>query len=393
MRIRLFDQEELVQETQGSVFMSDSEINEKYIKGEIRIVTEQGRYPLETVAKMFGNKNKYNDLTDYQRSYVWSVERKSLLIESFIMNIPIPPIFLYEYDYSYYEILDGKQRISAIVDFYEGKYSLKGLEVWSELNGMHYSDLPSRVKEGLDRRYLSSMIMLKESGGTNSFSVAELKKIVFQRLNTGGLKLTTQEARNAIFGGPFNELCKNIASSTLFKTIWVGRHSLDNIAQEVYIDKRRMTDAETVLRFFAFRQLDKFDTNLNVFLDQYLNKANNFESELVEKLNNLYVDTLSFANDFFDGNPFRTIKINRDGSFSVSRKPEKFVYDFVMQVLSQYLDNKNVLLLNRGLIINRLFTAMKENRELFNGKYTHKAIIQKRIDLFNQIVISSINEA
>ena len=210
MNIKLFDNELIKEETPLSQVMTEQEINDKYIKGEIRIVTEQGRYPLEEVFKMFSNKSKYNDITDYQRNYVWSTKSRSLLIESFIMNVPIPPIFLYERDYSFYEILDGKQRISSIVKFYNDEFALEGLEVWSELNGKKYSTLPVRIKEGLDRRYLSSIIMLKESA-KDAFEVNKLKKMVFERLNSGGEKLYPQESRNSVFGGPFNDLCKELA--------------------------------------------------------------------------------------------------------------------------------------------------------------------------------------
>ena len=219
MNIKLFDNELIKEETPLSQVMTEQEINDKYIKGEIRIVTEQGRYPLEEVFKMFSNKSKYNDITDYQRNYVWSTKSRSLLIESFIMNVPIPPIFLYERDYSFYEILDGKQRISSIVKFYNDEFALEGLEVWSELNGKKYSTLPIRIKEGLDRRYLSSIIMLKESA-KDAFEVNKLKKMVFERLNSGGEKLYPQESRNAVFGGPFNDLCKELAKNKMFRVSW-----------------------------------------------------------------------------------------------------------------------------------------------------------------------------
>src|SRR4028119_1385741 len=89
------------------VFLSDDEINEKYKKGEIRIVTEQARYPLDTIENMLdskqGDRKKYLLNPEYQRRKRWDNTRKSRLIESFIMNVPIPPIFLYEVDYSIYE--------------------------------------------------------------------------------------------------------------------------------------------------------------------------------------------------------------------------------------------------------------------------------------------------
>ena len=121
---------------------TDEEINEKYLKGEVRIVTEQARYPLSTIKDMFNGKD-YILNPDFQRRLRWDRIKQSKLIESFIINVPIPPIFLYEKDYSVYEVMDGLQRITAIKEFYEDKYALEGLEIWPELNSKKYSSLPS----------------------------------------------------------------------------------------------------------------------------------------------------------------------------------------------------------------------------------------------------------
>ena len=117
---------------------TDEEINEKYLKGEVRIVTEQARYPLSTIKDMFNGKD-YILNPDFQRRLRWDRIKQSKLIESFIINVPIPPIFLYEKDYSVYEVMDGLQRITAIKEFYEDKYALEGLEIWPELNSKKYS--------------------------------------------------------------------------------------------------------------------------------------------------------------------------------------------------------------------------------------------------------------
>lgn len=93
------------------------------------------------------------------------------------MNVPIPPIFLYERDFSEYEVMDGLQRISAIIEFYENSYQLRGLEEWPELNGRTYSELPEQVRKGIDRRYLSSIILLKETAKTPE-EARRLKELV-----------------------------------------------------------------------------------------------------------------------------------------------------------------------------------------------------------------------
>ena len=396
MNIKLFDNEMIIDEIVQPQIMSESQINEKYINGEIRIVTEQGRYPLEEVSKMFSNKTKYNDITDYQRNYVWSLKSRSLLIESFIMNVPIPPIFLYEKDYSFYEILDGKQRISSIVMFYHDEFALEGLEVWSELNGKKYSTLPIRIKEGLDRRYLSSIIMLKESA-KDTFEVNKLKKLVFERLNSGGEKLYPQESRNAIFGGPFNELCKELAKYKKFRYIWGFKKQrrqisiFDDDEEIVSNDTIHMKDVELVLRFFAFRQLNKFEGNLNSYLDMYLNNANKYGNILLTQLEKLFIDTIDLAYDIFDGHPFQLWSKKNNSNITHSKFAVRTIYDPLMQVLSQILSHKEELLMQKDQIQQDYVEFLLLNEEEFSGKYQHKATIEKRMVLLNAFIDKYIN--
>ena len=194
--------------------VSESVINEKYSKGEIRIVTEQARYQLTSIPEMV-NSPDYILNPEFQRRHRWNNEQKSRLIESFIINIPIPPIFLYEKDYSTYEVMDGLQRLSAISDFYKDKFKLCGLEFWVELNGKKCSELPSLVKKGIDRRFISAVILLKETA-KNEEEAKMLKQIVFERINSGGTKLEYQESRNAFYSGKFSDLCKRLSRDRYF---------------------------------------------------------------------------------------------------------------------------------------------------------------------------------
>lgn len=134
----LFDGEKITWEkkVQREPQISDEEINKKYLAGEVRIVTEQARYPLDTIMGMI-DSGKYELMPSFQRRHRWSTVKKSRLIESFIMNVPIPPIFLYENEYSHYEVMDGLQRMTTIYEFYQDKFALKGLEQWAELNGKY----------------------------------------------------------------------------------------------------------------------------------------------------------------------------------------------------------------------------------------------------------------
>ena len=269
--------------------LSDEEINKKYRKGEMRIVTEQGRIDLHSITTILDStsngKRKYILNPEYQRRKRWDSVRKSRLIESFIMNVPIPPIFLYEIEYAVYEVMDGLQRLTTIYDFYKEKYKLEGLQYWKELNGKKYGELPENVRAGIDRRYLSSIILLEETA-KNKEEAEFLKQIVFERLNSGGETLTPQETRNAMYNGKFNKLCIELAKNDLFRKMWnlplesEGEKAL--LANEQY---RKMADIELVLRFFAYRHVDKLTPPLDNFLDNFLNQAINFPIRQLSSLN------------------------------------------------------------------------------------------------------------
>ena len=109
--------------------------------------------------------------------------------------------------------MDGRQRLTALMDFYHDTLELKELQYWPELNGRKYSTLPSSIRDGIDRRYLSSIILLNETAATED-QAANLKKLVFERLNSGGVRLTGQETRNAVYNGPLNDLCLELSRIT-----------------------------------------------------------------------------------------------------------------------------------------------------------------------------------
>jgi hypothetical protein len=371
----------------SQVSLSDNEINEKYKKGEIRIVTEQARYPLDSIETMLDSK-KYILNPEYQRRKRWDNTRKSRLIESFIMNVPIPPIFLYEVDYSIYEVMDGLQRLTAIYDFYKGKFNLEGLEYWRELNGRNHKNLPEQIKRGIDRRYLSSIVLLQETA--KSAEEADfLKQIVFERLNSGGEKLTPQETRNALHNGKFNQLCIKLAKNDCFRKMW--KLPLESEGEEKLLESesyRKMEDVELVLRFFAYRHLPHFKSPVDKFLDDYLKQANNYPDETIKNLENLFNESIDLVYSMFGDEAFIPPKGKRD-----NKTPIKTIYDPMMQVIANNISEKETLLNHRKSIASKLYSNtellnIKEeyNRSLFDGRYSNKKDIEARINYFQEFL-------
>ena len=292
--------------------LTDDQINEKYKKGEVRIVTEQARYPLNTIVNLVESED-YILNPEFQRRHRWDTTRKSKLIESFIMNVPIPPIFLYEFEYSKYEVMDGLQRLTAISQFYKDEFLLQDLGEWKELNGYKYSNLPEQIRKGIDRRYISSIILLQETAKSEE-EANRLKQLVFERINSGGEKLKAQEIRNALYPGKLNSLTIKLARNPKFCQLWdIPEPDSDEInsgypRQEVIENKyfKDMSDAELVLRFFAYRQLDQWQGNtLEIFLDDFLINGNlHFTDEVLTQLQQVFEDTVMLAYQIFDHKAF-----------------------------------------------------------------------------------------
>ncbi|MDX9883478.1 MAG: DUF262 domain-containing protein [Prolixibacteraceae bacterium] len=357
------------QEQDKQIRLSKDEINEKYIKGEVRIVTEQARYPLTAIVGMV-ESNDYALNPDFQRRHRWNEIQKSKLIESFIMNVPIPPIFLYE-----------------------DKFSLEGLDEWKELNGKRYSELPIQVKKGVDRRYLSSIILLQETAKTE-LEANRLKQLVFERINSGGVKLEPQETRNAIFNGKLNQLCLKLSRNENLCKLWdIPLPDSKEVEYGIYSDDLRntpafakMEDVELVLRFFANRQRAELYSGavFRDFLDTYLKFGNEFQQPVLDQLENLFVETMDFIFNLFGEKAFWLYR-KRNGKWNWYSRPTTVVFDTLSLVAAKYLPQRGIIL-QKGLIIDSLMEEFyKKNYDSFEGRNTNPSIVNQREKLFDEL--------
>src|SRR5262245_34137240 len=140
-----------------------NQIEKIYDSGQNRVTQERNDFLLPQIRDFVREKKWLNLRPEYQRRLVWDRQKKSLFIESLLMNIPVPPIFLYENDLNRYEVMDGQQRLNAILEFYENRLTLAGLETWKVLNGLTYSECPPRLQSGLDRRRISANVLLQRT--------------------------------------------------------------------------------------------------------------------------------------------------------------------------------------------------------------------------------------
>ena len=241
-----------------------STLEKKYSAQMRQIVTQKIDLPISTLPQMI--KEQIDLKPEFQRRDRWHLEKRSRFIESLIMNVPIPPVFLGEDEYGNYVVLDGRQRLTALHDFLSNKYALKGLEVWTELNNCQFFDLEKRkLDKTITRRFIPAMIILKESS-------PEVKYDVFDRLNTGGVVANEMEIRNAVFFGGFNRNLHTLSDKTAFRRLW--NIPLDPNAREESLLYNRMADLELVLRFFALREYDKMVLPFKDYLSEFMDSRN-----------------------------------------------------------------------------------------------------------------------
>ena len=369
--------------------MSEVNINDKYESREKRILTEINREKLPSFVESLKKPGYMNLQPDFQRRPRWDDKKKSRLIESFLINIPVPPIILYEVKYNSYEVMDGQQRISAIRDFYQNQLILRGLELWPELNGHTYKKLPAKIQAGIDRHSISSIVIIAESTSDEEEALF-LKQKIFERINTGGVELSQQEARNCLYHGKFNLLLLKLARHPIFADAW-GIPKDDNdpkmIENNLY---KKMEDAELVLRFFALRNVDHFRRGMEGFLDLYMMKSVSFSEEDVNILEGIFLDTLTLAYEIYEDNLFKPFD-PRMGDWK--QTSYKAYYDAVMVGFSRHLQDAERLIARKLKVIEetkKLFD--KEESRLLTGDGKTKAEIQQRIQIFDEMLSQVIGE-
>ncbi|MBB6257996.1 hypothetical protein FHT05_002601 [Xanthomonas arboricola] len=236
--------------------MDAAKIAKKFEKAQSSLVLQASDLSLQTITQMVAS-NAIDVSPRYQRRDRWKEAAQSQLIESFLINVPVPPVYLAEDDFGTYSVIDGKQRITAIHRFLTGGFKLDGLTNFPELNGLAFADLPAQLRNALSiRPYLRVVTLLRQTD-------QELKYEVFTRLNTSGEPLLPQEIRNAVYRGNFNELLFNLSRSQFLRE----QMKIKNETETPY---KEMQDVESVLRFLSLRtQWQAFDGDMRRSLDQY----------------------------------------------------------------------------------------------------------------------------
>jgi len=342
---------------------TSKEIEDRYVDEDQSVTQERSDFLLPQVIDFVTRRQWMNLQPEYQRRQVWDRAKQSRFLESLLMNLPVPPVFLFEPEYNRYEVMDGQQRLSSIVSFYEGKLKLTGLEHWTELNGKFYSDLPLKLQRGLDRRRISAVVLQTSSDADRA---EELRRVVFERLNTGGQKLNAQELRNCLYSSDFAGLLVELAGYSTFNDMFDIPRYEDNVvdgrpstalAQNTLY--KRMTDCELVLRFFAFRDRRNVKGSVKAMLDRSMKINRDVGPDQLAQMSADFKSRVDMAEQLFGPDAFKLL--DEAGENYVVSHP---YYDAVMVACDKHFKSKSKLI-RRARALERSIEAELARPEIY----------------------------
>jgi hypothetical protein len=304
---------------------------------------------------------------EYQRSYVWDDAKASRLIESLLLNVPIPVCYFAENEDGTLEVVDGQQRLQSIWRFIsdyvppEELLTLRGTTVLEELNGLQFAQLAQRDQRRIKNRTIRCIVITEDSH-------PDIKFDVFERLNTGAVRLSDQELRNSIYRGPLNDRLKEAAEYPPFKRALGGQL------------EARMDDVELVLRFVALAdRLTAYKPPLRQFLNEYMREYRENAGH-VDGLITAFQRVAETTEALFGDKAYR--RSNRTGS--AGRTVNKALFDTVM--LSLHFADKDAVLARRDEVVDA-FERMLEDEDfdaLIGRATADRARVFGRIAAFSE---------
>lgn len=313
-----------------------------------------------------------NDELEFDSSFqrkvgLWSKKQKSQLIESLFLKIPLPAFYFDASDDDKWQIIDGLQRIGTIKEYVvEKSFALTGMEFLKDLNGCKFDQLPRALQRRIEETNLNAYLV-------NPSTPKNVKFNIFKRINTGGLVLTSQEIRNALYQGQAAEFLLRMSKSDVFKT-----------ATDYSIHSDRMLDREFCLRFVAFTQLD-FENDYTV-LDDFLNKGMEYLSkvsaDILEQIYSEFENVMKVSYQLFDKYAFR--RINPEGR----RGPvNKSIFEAWSVVLSLLTPFEIDMLLKYKIKLRESFISLCNSYDFQNTlRASDKTSVKTRIKKVQNIV-------
>jgi Protein of unknown function DUF262 len=239
-------------------------------------------------------------IPEFQRKFVWKLPESSRFIESLLLGLPVPGIFLtQDQDSGNLLVIDGQQRILSLYYFAKGYFNPSESDISSKVfrldkvqpqfMGKTYETLDSKDRNDFDNAVIHATVIKQEATREDNTSIYQ----VFERLNSGGIKLSPQEVRTAVYHGKLIDLIKELNSHSSWRTIY-GK------------ENERMKDQELILRFFAVLNGHKnYKRPMTGFVTLFCKRYYNENSGFIGDYANLFKECCDLFVRINNGKPFR----------------------------------------------------------------------------------------
>ena len=346
-------------------------------------------------------------IPDYQRNFVWDVKTQSRFIESILLNVPVPPIFIsenidIETSELKQEVIDGSQRLRTLLKFKTGNLRLKSLEkLKNYLENKKVSDFEPGIPSNYFLNRDINIIIIERN------TAPDIQYDIFERLNQGSVSLLPQELRNCIFHGEFNDFLLKLRLDPIYLYLMENfsnyhfvkiENNFDTEDPQIFKkDKVRLGDVEMILRFFALYESYQVDEKKEYrapkkeFLNNYMNyKAKKINPEIYylnnQDLKTIFLRAVNNVKKVFKGNHFKRYAL-KNNKYSWLKLFNKGVFDLQMLSLLRFTDD---FIDDNRKIIYYSFIDISKNNQLFNETLNSNTDnqINERLDLW----INYLNE-
>lgn len=332
-------------------------------------------YPADFTLEVLVDKFRKKEIVipEFQRRYIWTKAKASKLIESFLLGLPVPPVYLYKGEKNTLLVVDGQQRLLSIVYFFNGvfgdpnnpkspRFSLVDLHEESPYRDATMSKLRDEDQESANKLCISvlrTFVMKQINPAENDESIFT----IFERLNNGGVTLHGQEIRNAIYFGPMNSLIQELNDNSDWRKIF-GRKP-----------DQRMRDRELIVRFFAlYYGANNYKKPMKEFLNKFMGKHQKASPNEIKKHKDLFTQTAALVKDKLGEKPF-----------NVHRGLNMAVFDAVFTAFAHNLNTS----LEKQEITRRYKDILLNDSDFINwtGRATtDDEVVQKRIALARRVL-------
>lgn len=307
--------------------------------------------------------------SDFQRKAgLWTIEQKSRLIESILLNIPLPAFYFDSSDKDKWLVIDGLQRLSTINEFVvQEKFKLTNLEFLEKWKGCKFSELPYSLRSTIEETNFNAYFVRKNTP-------KNVKYNIFKRINTGGLVLTPQEIRNALYQGKATKFLSKMSKNENFL-----------LATSNSIKTDRMLDREFCLRYIAFTKLllDEYNNSIDDFLISGMEFLNKSEDQELEKYYSEFQNTMDVIYRIFGEYSFRKMR------FDGRRTPiNKAIFEGWSVIISKLSEGDQNKIISNSKVVRKKFTEICENNASFitHIKANDKNSIKSRLNVFSNII-------